>query len=219
MAARLFSGFVTFFSGVAVILAVVFIVYVVAYFADRLVCMNSAALTAEEFEERRNASPLTVQAGLAGLLSVERNQIFHAFFERRAFPYYKSTLEEERKQDNVYEQQETDIEAQATIVAGDKKGKVSSKRGKGRSFVAYSKGMEQESLRDEANEAELDALSEDDVNAPACSICLNEYGKTCLWPTRLDPIPKVQHVLLTLIEYIQHCSHFFRFQQQMTVTR
>jgi hypothetical protein len=94
MSDRTITAIVTFFSGLGVIIGVVLVVYTLAYLADRFSCASSGALTAEEYEERQNASLLTIQSGLAGLLTDERNKIYRVFFDKQSFPYHKPPEEE-----------------------------------------------------------------------------------------------------------------------------
>eukprot|EP00526_Cylindrotheca_closterium_P001090 CAMPEP_0113645908 /NCGR_PEP_ID=MMETSP0017_2-20120614/24218_1 /TAXON_ID=2856 /ORGANISM="Cylindrotheca closterium" /LENGTH=375 /DNA_ID=CAMNT_0000557709 /DNA_START=135 /DNA_END=1261 /DNA_ORIENTATION=+ /assembly_acc=CAM_ASM_000147 len=70
-----------FFSGLAVVIALVIVVYVVAWIYDRASGSAEALLTPTELEERRVASTLVKEAGLAGLLPDEKNRVMRHFFQ------------------------------------------------------------------------------------------------------------------------------------------
>ncbi|CAJ1958846.1 unnamed protein product [Cylindrotheca closterium] len=70
-----------FFSGLAVVIALVVVVYVVAWIYDRASGSVEALLTPTELEERRIASTLVKEAGLAGLLPDEKNRVMRHFFQ------------------------------------------------------------------------------------------------------------------------------------------
>lgn len=78
-----------FFSGLAVILALVVFVYVIAWIYDRASGSDRALLSPAELEERCVVSSLVRDAGLAGLLSHEINSVTHHFFEESSYPYVK----------------------------------------------------------------------------------------------------------------------------------
>lgn len=86
---RIGASFTVFFAGVAAIVATVLTVYLFTFLTDKISCFDDAVLTEEEMEERRNATRVTKQSGLAGLLRDERNRIYCVFFERRSFPYLR----------------------------------------------------------------------------------------------------------------------------------
>jgi len=153
---RIVTAVVTFFAGVGVIIGVVLVVYAVSYLADRFSCMGEGALTEEEFEERQNASEFTIQSGLAGLLTNERNQIYRALFDKRSFPYHKAPTEDEKVTGKG--EKAVDLEAQTTGTETEKESSVDNHED------------------DDDNDDEASGeLSVDNVNAPTCSICLNEY--------------------------------------------
>lgn len=70
-----------FFSGLAVVIALVVVVYVVAWVYDRASGTSDGILTLAELEERRVASTLVKDAGLAGLLPDEKNRVLRHFFQ------------------------------------------------------------------------------------------------------------------------------------------
>eukprot|EP00980_Cylindrotheca_fusiformis_P016973 scaffold5159_cov112-Cylindrotheca_fusiformis.AAC.27 len=75
-----------FFSCLAVILAVVSVVYAVGWFFDSFLLPARVLLTPEEAEEQRVASSLVRDAGLAGLLSHEIDEVTRHFFEQASSP-------------------------------------------------------------------------------------------------------------------------------------
>ena len=78
-----------FFSGLAVVFALVVVVYVVAWIYDRASGAPEALLTVTELEERRIASTLVKEAGLAGLLPDEKNRVMRHFFQGKSSAYVK----------------------------------------------------------------------------------------------------------------------------------
>jgi hypothetical protein len=82
-----------FFAGLAVILALVIVVYLVAWIYDRSFSTGEALLTTAELEERRVASSLVRDAGLAGLLSCEINKVTRHFFEESSYLYAKDPVD------------------------------------------------------------------------------------------------------------------------------
>jgi hypothetical protein len=161
---RVKNAVVLFFSGCAIILGLLLFVYLIATALDRLMCFTSEnTLTSEELEERRVASNLTREAGLAGMLSSERSRVFRAFFEKSSFPYQKPS-----------EDDDDDIEAQKKKEDSEMELKDSSEMAsKG---VKEAKAQEDESESSVENEAEGGENSEGGV----CAICLVEYGTSLL---------------------------------------
>lgn len=148
------TAFAVFFSGIAVIVATVLVVYVFTIMADRLTCFDAAVLTEEELEERRNATPVTIQSGLAGLLKEERNRIYRSFFEKRSFPYHKVNNDHGKETNHGV----VDLEVQPT------------------QNIEEQRTIE----RDVATKEFEDTIPVDttvEPCTPTCSICLNEYGK------------------------------------------
>jgi len=78
-----------FFSGLAVVIALVVVVYIVAWIYDRASGSAEALLTQTELEERRVASTLVKEAGLAGLLPNEKNKVMRHFFQGHSKIYAK----------------------------------------------------------------------------------------------------------------------------------
>jgi hypothetical protein len=122
-----------FFAGLAVILALVIVVYLVAWIYDRASGSGEALLTPAELEERRVASSLVRDAGLAGLLSHEINRVTRHFFEESSYLYAKDPVdnddvkaqenenEEELRQDET-SRKEDDATTSIGIKSGDANG-------------------------------------------------------------------------------------------------
>jgi hypothetical protein len=122
-----------FFGGLAVILALVIFVYVVAWIFDQASGSAGHLLTPAELEERRVASSLVRDAGLAGLLSHEINRVTRHFFEERSYLYAKDPVdnddveaqenenEEELRQDET-SRREDDATTSIVIKSGDANG-------------------------------------------------------------------------------------------------
>ncbi len=172
-AGRVATAFAVFFSGLAVIVATVLVVYVFSYMADRLTCFNAAILTEEELEERRNASRVTIQSGLAGLLKDERNSIYRSFFEKGSFPYSKTPATSQDENDTSGNDEQVDVEAQETVNPVEI---LSSEDVQGETDT-----VDKESMQNGAEATTYQSIDPcmaiDDEHSPTCSICLNEYGK------------------------------------------
>jgi hypothetical protein len=122
-----------FFAGLALILALVIVVYLVAWIYDRASGSAEALLTPAELEERRLASSLVRDAGLAGLLSHEINSVTRHFFEESSYLYAKDPVdnddveaqenenEEELRQDET-SRKEDDATTSIGIKSGDANG-------------------------------------------------------------------------------------------------
>mmetsp|Transcript_23959 Transcript_23959/g.42055 ORF Transcript_23959/g.42055 Transcript_23959/m.42055 type:complete len:261 (+) Transcript_23959:135-917(+) len=91
--------FITLLAGIAVIIGVVVLVYLMSIVFDKYCCClqrtENYTLTPEELEERQRASNLTRRAGLAGILSDERSRIFRHFFTQRTLTYRKPPTADE----------------------------------------------------------------------------------------------------------------------------
>ena len=152
---RLGTIFTVFLAGIAAIAAMVFTVFLFTFLMDKISFCNTAVLTEEEMEERRNATRVTKQSGLAGLLKDERNRIYRVFFERRSFPYLQAPETTTATQMKEHHDTKEDMD------------------------------VPQESNEDERNENKHvesgdSIVKESDIEdgqAPTCSICLCEYGK------------------------------------------
>lgn len=157
-----------FFGGAATILGIVAAVFLVSLCADRLSCINVATLTAEELEARRLATSVTRKSGLAGLLVSERVRVYRAFFEKRAFPYFKAPEENENENDDDVEAQKKPKETDSEIPKGETDVQSLDDDDKSEEEAGENQegGNENEKNDDEGKEND----------APACSICLNEYG-------------------------------------------
>ena len=169
----LYSAVITFFAGLGIILGSILLVYACVFIVDRLAFFNTAILTAGELEERRTASTLTRQAGLAGLLKDERNQIYRTFFEKWSFPYYYKAPEgKEESRGNEGE----DLEGQSKAESLD--GQIREDQEEPGDSNETSAALSSDGSKAVSAEdfAEMGIASEDDGNAPACSICLVDYG-------------------------------------------
>merc|ERR1711920_1163528 len=62
----------------------------------------------DEIEERRTATSLIRQAGLAGMLSYERNAVIRHFFETSSYPYTKTADDDVESQVKNKSAAETD---------------------------------------------------------------------------------------------------------------
>lgn len=174
------AGVVTFFAGSAGVVGLGFLVYAIAYAADRVPCLQNGVLTAEEVESRRNASTLTIKAGLAGLLKDERDKVYRTFFERQAFPYEKAPKKDETFTEKIKDGEGTiDLEAQteAKTEEPDVAGELDD-------AMEQSATVKEDVLDEKkAHDDPLDTMQAagtgyEDLNEPSCSICLNVYGKS-----------------------------------------
>jgi hypothetical protein len=165
------SAAILFFSGVASFLCLVLAAYAVAYAADTISCFNVSQyiLTPEELEERRTASSLTRQSGLAGILSSERVQIFRTFFEKRSYPYHKKKKVEDDDDDDI-EAQKKDSDRKDEPIKTDKQS-----TGKNLDETTEKKTKYSET----ANETKAEDQNSEDLNE-TCAICLNEYGTSSI---------------------------------------
>jgi hypothetical protein len=163
------SATIGFFSGVAVFLCLWLVAYAIAYVAKTTSCFNASQyiLTPEELDERRMASSLTRQSGLAGILSSERVQIFRTFFETRSYPYHKKKKVEDDADDDIEGQTKkySDIKDQPIKTDTQSTGKDSDESAPKDSETA--------------NETKADDQNSEDPNG-TCPICLNEYGTLCV---------------------------------------
>jgi hypothetical protein len=162
------SATIVFFSGVAVFLCLVLSAYAVTYAADTTCCFNvsHSILTPEELDERRTASSLTLQSGLAGILSSERIQIFRTFFEKRSYPYHKKKKVEDDDDDDIEAQTMKDSDRKDEPIKTD-----TQSTGKDSDETAEKKTKYSET----ANETKAEDQNSEDPNG-TCAICLNEYG-------------------------------------------
>lgn len=90
-----------FFSGLAVVVALVVVVYFVAWVYDRASGASGAFLTPTELEERRVASTVVKEAGLAGLLADEKDKVMRHFFQENSSVYRKKQHDIESPQDEL----------------------------------------------------------------------------------------------------------------------
>lgn len=137
-------------------MATVVAVYLFTFLADKISCCNTAVLTEEEMEERRNATRVTKQSGLAGLLKEERNKIYHFFFESRSFPYLRPP--------------ETPPLVNTSI---------SSINDDTPTDMDHSRESNERELDEKKHATTVKEADMEDGQAPTCSICLCEYGKLC----------------------------------------
>jgi hypothetical protein len=165
------SAALGFLASVAVFLCLVLLAYAVAYAADRISCFNVSQyiLTPEELEERRTASSLTRQSGLAGILSSERIQIFRSFFEKRSYPYHKKKKVEDDDDDDI-EAQKKDSDRKDEPIKTD-----TQSTGKDSDESAEKKPKDSGT----ANETKAEDQNSEDPNG-TCAICLNEYGTSSI---------------------------------------
>ena len=173
MAVVVVNAIISMVAVIVVTVGMVVTAYAISYVADRMSCFQSAILTEEELEARRNASDVTIKAGLAGLLSEERERVFRTFFETQSFPYHKGL---ERTVAKVDKARIVDLEAQTEHGKDEAGYQVDSKIEKKNSD---GKGDDKPANDDDpldVVQAAEEAAGED-RNEPTCSICLNAYGK------------------------------------------
>ena len=92
--------FVLLFVGVfALSILIIYLVFYLVLKCD-ISASNADVSTPLNLERRRTAVDLPRRAGLAGILSSERIQVFRAFFEKRALTYRK-TEDNYLKEDDV----------------------------------------------------------------------------------------------------------------------
>jgi hypothetical protein len=166
------SATIGFFSGVAVFLCLCLIAYAIAYAAKTTSCFNASRyiLTPEELDERRTASSLIRQSGLAGILSSERIQIFRTFFEKRSYPYHKKKKVEDDDDDDIEAQTKKDSDRKDEPIKTD-----TQSTGKDSDETAEKKTKYSET----ANETKAEDQNSEDPNG-ICAICLNDYGTSSL---------------------------------------
>ncbi len=164
------NAIITMVGVIVVTGGMVVIAYALSYLADRMSCFQSAILTEEELEARRNASDVTIKAGLAGLLSEERERVFRTFFESQSFPYHKGL---ERTVAKVDVARDVDLEAQTEHNKDEARNQVDSKIEKKNSEMGDDKRANNDDPLDVVHAAET---AGEDRNEPTCSICLNAYG-------------------------------------------
>lgn len=80
MMVQLQTASMFFFSGLAVVIALMFVVYLVAWIYDRASGTAESGTTPADAEEQRAVMTLVSDAGLAGLSREETNMIMRAFF-------------------------------------------------------------------------------------------------------------------------------------------
>jgi hypothetical protein len=166
------NALITVVAGSAATVAMVVIAYYVSYVADRMSCFQSALLTEEELEARRNASDVTIKAGLAGLLSDERERVFRTFFETQSFPYHKGLETTVAKVDKVIKI--VDLEAQTEHDKDGDGNQANSTIDRQISDM----GDDTPAINDDPLNVVQDAeTAGEDRNEPTCSICLNAYGE------------------------------------------
>lgn len=179
-AERIKFAVVVFVAGIAVISGIVVLVYSFAYLVDILGCFNSATLTAEEVAERRMATGVTIESGLAGLLADERARIYRFFFDALSFPYQADnpTVKSKKRKEN-------DLVCRAgdeDVVDADGSCESSHDLEEQQSEITTHIGNRtRDAASDEKSvtcEDEMASVNGDaeERSAPACSICLIEYG-------------------------------------------
>ena len=172
MAVVVVNAIISMVAVIVVTVGMVVTAYAISYVADRMSCFQSAILTEEELEARRNASDVTIKAGLAGLLSEERERVFRTFFESQSFPYHKGL---ERTVAKVDKARIVDLEAQTEHDKDEAGYQVDSKIEKKNSD---GKGDDKPANDDDPLDVVQAAeAAGEDRNEPTCSICLNAYGK------------------------------------------
>jgi hypothetical protein len=163
------NGLITIVSVLAAVAAMILITYLFTFLADKILCVQSAIMTAEELEARRHASTLTIKAGLAGLLKEERDQVFRTFFEKQSFPYHEGGERKVGKVDEIT----VDLEAQADYGKEDDQ----SHKTEHPDFDPSDKVDETHKCDDPLDAVQAVDTADEDVGGPTCSICLNVYGK------------------------------------------
>ena len=161
MAVVVVNAIISMVAVIVVTVGMVVTAYAISYVADRMSCFQSAILTEEELEARRNASDVTIKAGLAGLLSEERDRVFRTFFEAQSFPYHKGL---ERKVAKVDKARIVDLEAQT-------------EHGKDEAGYQVDSKIEKKNSDGKGDDKPANDDDPEDRNEPTCSICLNAYGK------------------------------------------
>ena len=173
-------------AGLAILLLIVLSSYLFTVALDRWCCcfMNSMAMTQEEIDERRRASPLVRRAGLAGILRDESTKTLKQFFGKLAYAYQKEKGEGEDetiKGKKKAAKQTKSIENVGNAPKSEEgDGENASKPKKDETDSSEPKNFAQ--VKDEPNDngeeedKELQELIEMEHTDGTCPICLNEYG-------------------------------------------
>ena len=148
---------ITIATGIAVVLGLVILVYLLTIVFDKYCCFFCRSeiyvLTPEELVERQHASDLTRRSGLAGILPEERVRVYRHFFSKRALVYAPGG---ETTENDV-----GDIEAQGSSSEKD---------------VADADHHRDTPLQPQQSEdRELEDLCMMEHNEEQCPICLSEY--------------------------------------------
>lgn len=159
--ASIVSG--TFFAGLGTIVALVLLVYSIAYVYDRCAGSYDNMLTPQELEERRIASTIIRRAGLGGILKEERNRAIRHFFDKTSYKYQKIETDEndvEAQKNDEPKIDDTENETNDTKESDKENDEIQDD----------SKENTKEGVLEEGNEESLDEVAEG-----TCPICLTEY--------------------------------------------
>lgn len=187
---RVKATVIIFLSGLAIFFGIMLSTYVVAIALDRWCCcfMSSMAMSQEEIDERRRASPLVKRSGLAGMLRSESTQTLKQFFGKLAYAYQKENIEgvgeTTKKKKKAAKQMESIEKVETAHKSEDKsEGNIGNALEPKKDETASSEPKRTAEVKDdEANDngeeedKELQELVEMEHTDGTCPICLNEYG-------------------------------------------